>query len=70
MIDCSKTFGCVGRRPFCRSPAKPPANDGGGTSATYLEARPRDHKESRAEIIARYGSVQAALEPCEWEVLL
>jgi hypothetical protein len=37
---------------------------------TEHHARPQDLAESRADVIARYGSVQAALQPCEWETLL
>src|SRR5665213_195903 len=40
---------------------------------TDHHARPeasQDQAESRADVIARYGSVQAALQPCEWEALL
>jgi len=33
-------------------------------------ARSHDQAESRADVIARYGSVQAALQPCKWEALL
>jgi hypothetical protein len=33
-------------------------------------AHRQDQAESRADVIARYGSVQAALQPCKWEVLL
>jgi hypothetical protein len=37
----------------------------------YERPAPRhDQAESRAEVIARYGSVQAALQPCTWETLL
>jgi hypothetical protein len=33
-------------------------------------AQRQDHTESRADVIARYGSVEAALQPCSLEVLL
>jgi hypothetical protein len=38
-----------------------------------FQARPARHEgeaESRADVIARYGSAQAALQPCKWEALL
>ena len=33
-------------------------------------ARHQDQAESHADVIARYGSIQAALQPCKWEVIL
>lgn len=42
-----------------------------GKTERHDRPAPRhDQAESHAEVIARYGSVQAALQPCEWEVLL
>jgi hypothetical protein len=42
----------------------------GNTERHPRPARPLDQAESRADVIARYGSVQAALQPCKWEALL
>jgi hypothetical protein len=47
--------------------------DDAAPSETERHERPaqrHDKTEPRAEVIARYGSVQAALQPCTWETLL
>ncbi len=36
----------------------------------WTTAQPQDQAESPADVITRYGSVQAALQPCKWEALL
>jgi len=41
-----------------------------GQTERHAPAQRCDHAESLADVIARYGSVQAALHPCKWEALL
>jgi len=55
-----------------REPAAKAANRSmpGKTERHARPARRQDQAESRADVIARYGSVQAALQPCKWEASL
>ena len=55
-----------------REPAAKPTGEtaAGKTARNERPARYRDNTESRAEIIARYGSVQAVLQPCKLETML
>ena len=59
-------------RALGREPAAKAADQAvpGKTEHLTRPAPDQDQAKSRADVIGRYGSVQAALQPCEWEALL
>src|ERR1700722_8535918 len=57
-------------RALGREPAAKVADQAVPDKTEHRFARHQDEAESLADVIARYGSVPAVLQPCAWEALL